>query len=122
MKTITQFINEEWRSSRYTIDPEDINGELTVCCVGDGNPGIIIGKPFTNERDEQYIVAQELAKKFGLAVSVDFATAVNDLNANMNTDEVEYWVLVYYQPDGTTQVMPYGEGDFSAHAINKTQN
>jgi hypothetical protein len=120
MKNITQFINEEWRSSRYTIDPEDINGELTVCCIGDGNPGIIIGRPFTNERDEQYIVAQELAKRFKLPISVDFVTAVTDFNTFINTDEVEYWVLVYYQTDGTTQVMPYGDfADFGVYAINK---
>lgn len=122
MKTITQYFNEAWRYSRNTMNPDDITGELTVCCIGDNKPGIIIGRPFTNERDEQYIVAQELAKKFRLTISVDFVTAVNELDADINPDEVDYWVLVYDQQDGMTQVMPYGdsdmEGSFSARAIN----
>lgn len=89
MKTITDYINE---SQHTEIDPKTIKGPLTPAEYN-GEAVVIIGKPFTNDRDEAYIMAKELIKKLGYG---DVTMDLKDCYENMpDAEDVDYWVFAY---------------------------
>ena len=114
MKSLKTYITE---GTRYTnliyIGPEDITGPLTLAKDSDGAQCIVIGKPFTNERDEQYILAKQLAKKIGYTIGQTIEAAYGKYGDT--AEEVEDWVLVYSQAEGCAVVMPYDEDGVKAY-------
>lgn len=94
MKRIVEYINESSKhrkSAPRHFDAEDITGPLTPAVDYDGNNCIIIGKPFTNERDEAYLVDKELIKKIGYKnIAMDLEYLYNELP---EAEDAEYFVF-----------------------------
>ena len=101
MKHITDFLNES--AEPKLLDAKDIKGKLTAA-TQNGEPVVIIGKPFKNEEDPQYDAAKGLCKKLGLDLSMDIQDCYdNDEHAG----EVEYWVIAVNRNDEAA-VWEYG--------------
>ena len=110
MKRITDYINK--KLSQAHLDADDITGPLTPAVDFSGGICVIIGKPFTNERDEEYIIAKELIKKLGYKnVTMD----IEDLYKEMSeVDDAEYFV---FATDGK-EVSCFIYGDVGVIGIN----
>lgn len=89
MRDLVDYINE---GKVKALNAEDIKSVLTP---GDynGTPCVIIGEPFTNDRDEAYIMAKEYAKKLGYGTpTMDLKDVYNELGDAAS--DVDYFVLV----------------------------
>lgn len=89
MKNLVEYINE---NKNTFIEADDIKGPVT-CGEYNGEKVVVIGKPFTNDRDEAYIMAKELIKKLGYS---DITMDLKDCYENMpDAEDVDYWVFAY---------------------------
>ena len=95
MKNLVEYINE---NKNKFIEADDIKGPVT-CGEYNGEKVVVIGKPFTNDRDEAYIMAKEYIKKLGYKVlSVDFVEPMiyedgtsGNWEVNVETDKEFVW-------------------------------
>ena len=88
MKSLKDFIYE-------SLDTELNEGVAVETVVKDKKSGddiTIIGKPFTTDRDERYIMAKEYIKKNHLKIDIDLKDAIKAYKDK--ADEVEDWVFV----------------------------
>ena len=83
MKDLRDFLFEQLNEGKAT---------ETVVKDKEGNDVTIIGKPFTTDRDERYIMAKEYIKQNHLKVDIDIKDAIKA--AGENADDVEAWVFV----------------------------
>lgn len=88
MKEITEYINE---SSLRHLNADEITGPLTPGVDFNGDICVIIGKPFTNDMDEAYLVAKELIKKLGYKnITMDLEDVYNNIP---EAEDSEYFVF-----------------------------
>lgn len=88
MKEITEYINE---SSLRHLDADEITGPLTPGVDFSGDICVIIGKPFTNDRDEAYLVTKEFIKKLGYKnITMDLKDVYNKIP---EAEDAEYFVF-----------------------------
>ena len=85
--SLTEFLNTDKNDS---IDEGKV--EETVVKDKDGKDVTIIGKPFTTDRDERYIMAMDYCDKHNIKVDIDLIGAIKA--HGKDADEVEHWVLV----------------------------
>ena len=92
MKDLRDYLVENEASLTGYMSEQLNEGKATETIVKDkdGNEVIIIGKPFTTDRDERYIMAKEYIKQNHLKVDIDLKDAIK---ANGEND-VEAWVFV----------------------------
>ena len=103
MKSLVETLNE---AQKKYLEPQEIKGPVTSGSYN-GEPVTIIGKPFTNENDEQYAIAKELLKKLGLG---SLAMTLKDcyLELGEEAEDIEYWVIAVL--DGEASVYAYESG------------
>ena len=94
MKDLRDYLVENQASLTGYMSEQLNEGKATETVVKDkeGNDVTIIGKPFTTDRDERYIMAKEYIKKNNLKIDIDLKDAI-EANGE-NADEIEAWVFV----------------------------
>ena len=103
MKNLVEYINE---NKNKFIEADDIKGPVT-CGEYNGEKVVVIGKPFTNDRDEAYIMAKEYIKKLGYKdITMDLKDCYNELGEY--AEDVEYWVFAASE-DGEVSCFEYGD-------------
>lgn len=103
MKSLVEVVNE---ARKQYMEPEEIKGPVTVGSYN-GEPVVIIGKPFTNENDEQYAIAQEYLRKLGIkSLTMTLKDCYSELGDE--AENIEYWVIAVL--DGEASVFTYDNG------------
>lgn len=93
MTGFKKYLISESNISSNIVKPNDIMGPLTIGeFENSGEQCIIIGKPFTNNSDDNYIVAKELIKKLNYKIDNDLEDSYKEMGERAN--DVEYWVFV----------------------------
>ena len=87
MKGLVEFLNESLNKRKV----EALLGQY------DGDTVTIIGKPFTTDRDERYIMAMEFAKKNGIKIGKSLKDTYKELGEKAG--DVEYWVAIVKDDD-----------------------
>lgn len=100
MKSLVEFITE---AKRKPLEPEEVSSYLSQGIHHDGDVVTVVGKPFTNEEDEQYKVAQRLLKDADIKLSYTLKDAYRDIK---DADEIDYWVI--FIKNGNGYVAEYG--------------
>lgn len=73
--------------------------------------GVIVGPTFTNDRDEHYVRAKQIVKKFGYVIRKDLKQAIKEMGEA--ADEVEAFGFVAVTgKEVIVEVRPIGEDGF----------
>lgn len=73
--------------------------------------GVIVGPTFTNDRDEHYVRAKQIVKKFGYTIRKDLKQAIKEMGEA--ADEVEAFGFVSItSKEVIAEVQPIGEDGF----------
>lgn len=109
MKNLVEYINE---NKNKFIEADDIKGPVT-CGEYNGEKVVVIGKPFTNDRDEAYIMAKEYIKKLGYKdITMDLKDCYNELGEY--AEDVDYWVFAASE-DGEVSCFEYGDAGVACY-------
>jgi hypothetical protein len=87
MKGLVEFLNESLNKRKVEALLGQYNGDTVT----------IIGKPFTTDRDERYIMTMEFAKKNGIKIGKSLEDTYKELGEKAG--DVEYWVAIVKDDD-----------------------
>ena len=116
MKSLVEFINEALNKRKVEAVLGQYNGKTIT----------IIGKPFTTDRDERYVMAMEFAKKNGIKPGKTFEQTLKELGEK--ADDVEQWITIVDDDENKTyfvdfdDVTPDDEEEFAEYIKESKDN